>query len=65
MASVGMCKRCGEGYIDAGTAAQRETWQASHGEHCSRPADPNGLTLSESEIALRVLLAMPAGVPAN
>lgn len=55
--NIGMCKNCGEAYIDCGTNEQRSAWMSTHGAACTRPkedTDPE-----QAGFMLRILASMP------
>lgn len=62
---IGMCRRCGEAYIDSGTNAQRVAWLELHGAACKRPQDPMTADPIACEVALNALLALDPASPAN
>lgn len=53
----GMCKCCGEAYVDIGTVAQRTAWMAKHGANCTRPRE--NLDFAVQEAMVQILAAMP------
>lgn len=60
---IGVCKCCGEAYVDIGTDAQRSAWMANHGADCKYP--PERIDLAVQEYMLNILLSMPDGVVAQ